>query len=658
VDGVYIARSVGAILDLIDVERVEVLRGPQGTLFGRNTIGGAISLITRKPGEEFGGEVSLTLGDDNRLDLKASVDIPLSEHARSKLSVASFNRDGYVVREDGVELGDDDTLTARAALVWDLAESLQLDLAIDATKDRENGPALTLLGINFGNPIDPDTPPIATISNVGANLMAGGPPAPCAFPGQELNLAVPGCYDSRYIQDRNFNAGTAPAFSNSDLLAASANLTWTISDNMEFRSISAVRDLDSEFSRDGDHSPLVISQFFDSLEQYQFTQEFQLLGSSERLNWILGAYYFEEDGNNINLLDFAISSFRSGGRFDNTAKAVYGQLTYDLTDQLSATVGLRYTEEDKSFLPDQIIFSNPFSGSGGPLDAPFLQPGSRILPLLEREINIEETTPTFNLAYQMNDNVLAYATYSEGFKSGGFTQRVFPPIVPPFTAPPGTPDIELIPVFDPEFVSVYELGMKYASSDNRLVVNGAIFQTEYDDLQVQVFTSVAPVTRNAGQASISGFELEAQVIPGDGWLINAGIGYVDAEYDEIDEATTFVSPENDFERVPEWSLSAAVSREFSLKNGAMLVPRVDWSYRSETFNDAFNTPLIAQDSYSLVNASIAWLSANDTQRLTIGVKNLSDEDYLVTGIAGDAFQALEGIFARQREWYVSYAYRF
>lgn len=659
VDGVYIARSVGAILDLIDVQQVEVLRGPQGTLFGRNTIGGAISLTTRKPGPELGGDVSVTVGDDDRADLSASIDIPLSDTLFSTLSVARFNRDGYVTREDGVDLGDDDTLTGRLALRWLPTANLTVDFAVDATRDRENGPAFTLININHGNPVDPQTPPMAVIHNVGANLAAGGPPVPCAVPGMELNLAVPGCYDNRYIQGDDYNAGTAPAFSELDLWGASTNISWRLNEELELRSITAFRDLDSQFSRDGDHSPLLISQFFDDLQQEQFSQEFQLLGETNALSWILGAYYFKEEGDNANLLDFAISSFRSGGAFDNEARAIYGQLTYDFAQTWSLTLGLRYTEEDKKFLPDQIIFSNPFSGTGDPqLDAPFMQPGSRVLPFVEKEIEIEETTPMVTLSHHMNDALMIYGSYSEGFKSGGFTQRVFPPIVAGFTAPPGTADIDLIPTFEPEFVEVYELGFKYASADNRFTVNGAVFHTDYDDLQVQVFTSVAPVTENAGSASIDGFELEAKLVPGGGWVFDAGVGYINASYDELDEATALFPKSNDFERVPEWTVNLAGSREFGLESGAAIVARANAAYQSQTFNDAFNTPVIAQDSYTVLDASVSWISPADTHRLTFGATNLTDEDYFVTGVAGDAFQSREVVIARPTEWYLTYKFQF
>jgi iron complex outermembrane receptor protein len=560
VDGVYVARSVGAILDIVDVERLEVLRGPQGTLFGRNTIGGAISITTVKPepGGEFGGSAAATIGNDDLLNLKATVDLPVSDTFAVRLSVASLTQDGYVKRTDGIDLGDDDTLTGRAAFAWQPNDRFSADLSIEATRDRENGPAMQLIGIDFtdlsqlqGVVLAPP-PPMAFIHNITFAAAAQGVPCAVTDPagnGITFNPAVADCYDSRYIGADGSNEGTAPAFSRTDLFGASATLSYELTDALTLKSITGWRDLDSEFARDGDHSPNRISQFYDDLSQQQLTQELQLLGSHERMNWIIGAYYFSEDGDNANILDFTVSNFRSGGRFDNEAWAVFAQGTYDLTDRLHLTVGARYTDEQKSFRPDQIIFTNYFAGisqvlpEGHPLavlDAPFLQAGERILPFLNKRIDVEEFTPMVNLSYDVSDGLMVYTSYSEGFKSGGFTQRVFPPIVAGFTAPPGTPDIDLIPTYDPEFVKVYEIGFKASMLENRLRFNGAAFHTDYEDLQVQVFNSVAPVTQNIGEASIDGIELELQAAPGAGWLIEASFAWLDASYDEIDTGITLI----------------------------------------------------------------------------------------------------------------------
>ncbi|MEZ5556942.1 MAG: TonB-dependent receptor [Pseudomonadales bacterium] len=670
VDGVYIARSVGAVLDIVDIERLEVLRGPQGTLFGRNTIGGAISITTVKPepGGALEGMVSLAAGTDDLLNAKGSLHIPMGDTAAARLSVASLNQDGYVKRTDGVDLGDDDTLTGRLAFAWEPDERFRADLNVEATRDRENGPAMRLLGIDFtdlsqlqGVVLAPP-PPMAFIHNVTTAAVAPG--VPCAATdvngnGVTYNPAVPNCYDSRYIGDDGRNQGTAPAFSETDLFGASATLRYDLSQTLTLKSITGWRDLDSEFARDGDHSPQRISQFYDDLEQQQFTQELQLLGSHERMNWILGAYYFSEDGDNVNILDFTVSNFRSGGKFDNESWALFAQMTYDLTDRLHLTAGGRYTNEEKSFLPDQIIFQNYYAGISNlvppdnplaALDAPFLQAGERILPYLRKKIDIDEFTPMVNLSYDLNDDLMLYLSYSEGFKSGGFTQRVFPPIVAGFTAPPGTPDIDLIPTYDPEFVDVYEIGFKLTTLDDRLRFNGAVFHTDYQDLQVQVFNSVAPVTQNIGEASIDGVELELQSAPGAGWLVEASLSWLKAEYDEIDTSITLIGKNYDFERVPEFTASLGVSKEWQLEDLGSLVARADWSYRSDAYNDAYNTPLLETDAYHLVDASVRWRSPAEDWSVILSGRNLGDEEYLVTGVYGTAFQAFEGMYDRGRQW--------
>ena len=672
VDGVYVARSVGAILDIIDIDRLEVLRGPQGTLFGRNTIGGAISIATRKPqpGGDFGGSLAAAAGTDSLVHLRGTVHVPVNERVALRASVASMTQDGYVDRADGIDLGNDDTIAGRVSLAFQPNDDFAALITVDMTRDRENGPAMELLGIDFtdlsqlqGVVLAPP-PPMAFIHNVTTAAMGPGQPCAATDPagnGITSNPASPNCYDSRYIGADKSNEGTAPAYSETDVFGLSATLDYNLSENLAIKSITAYRELDSDFARDGDHSPHRIAQFEDTLEQDQFTQELQLLGTYDRMNWILGLYYFSEDGDNVNTLDFTVSNFRSGGAFDNTSWAAFAQATYDMTDRLHLTLGARYTDEDKAFTPDQIIYNNYFAGfsnlvpPGNPLaalDAPFLQAGSRILPLLEKEISISEFTPMANLAFDLSDKVMLYATYSEGFKSGGFTQRVFPPIVAGFTAPPGTPDLDLIPTYEPEFVDVLEAGFKMDLLDGQLRLNGAFFKTNYEELQVQVFNSVAPVTQNIGEASIEGFELELSASPAEGWFIEGILSLLNAEYDTIDTANTLIFESNEFERVPETTASLGLSKEFSLSNAGTFLLRADWSYRSETFNDAYNTPLLETDSYSLIDASARWTNRDGDWTVIVSGTNLSDEEYLVTGVYGTAFQSLEGVYNRGRQWRV------
>lgn len=672
VDGVYVARSVGAILDIVDIDRLEVLRGPQGTLFGRNTIGGAISIATRKPqpGGTFEGHLAVAAGTDSLMRLRGTVHVPVNESVALRASVASMTQDGYVDRTDGTDLGDDDTFTGRISLAFQPNDDFAALITADMTRDRENGPAMQLIGIDFtdlsqlqGVVLAPP-PPMAFIHNVTTAAMGPGQPCAATDPagnGVTYNPASLSCYDARYVGADGSNEGTAPAYSEADVFGISATLDYSLSENLAIKSITAYRELESEFARDGDHSPHRISQFEDTLDQDQFTQELQLLGTYDRLDWILGLYYFSEDGNNVNTLDFTVSNFRSGGSFDNTSWAAFAQATYDMTDRLHLTLGARYTDEDKAFTPDQIIYNNYFAGfsnlvpPGNPLaalDAPFLQAGSRILPLLEKEISISEFTPMANLSFDLSDDVMLYFTYSEGFKSGGFTQRVFPPVVAGFTAPPGTPDIDLIPTYEPEFVDVIEAGFKMNLLDGLLRLNGAVFKTNYEELQVQVFNSVAPVTQNIGEASIEGFELELSASPAEGWFVEGSLSLLNAEYDTIDTANTLIFESNEFERVPETTVSLGLSKELSLSDVGTLMLRADWSYRSETFNDAYNTPLLETDSYSLIDASARWTNIDGDWTVIVSGINLSDEEYLVTGVYGTAFQALEGVYNRGRQWRV------
>lgn len=667
VDGVYYARSLGSILDIVEFDRVEVLRGPQGTLFGRNTIGGAINIATKRPGPEFGAKAQVTYGTDDWVDFTASLNVPLSDTLFVKLSGGTFNQDGYVVRADGVDLGDDSTLAGRLDIRWEPSDRFTADLSLDASRDRENGPAMQLIDIRFGpQTIDPSTPPFVFFNNIAATLggavpnpLPPGPPPPeCATDAAPINLANPFCYDDRYLSAVDgVNQGTAPAFSESDIFGAALTLEYNLNDVLTLKSITSYRELFAEFSRDGDHSPLTISQYFDDLEQDQITQELQILGETPdgRFDWIVGFYYFKENGSNVNLLDFLLTSFKSGGAFDNKSIAAFGQGTFDITPWMHLTAGVRWTQDTKRFLPDQVIYTfNPdTAGFLSPPQQFIFQPGTPILPGVEATREVSEVTPMVNLAIDVTDSLMVYGMYSQGFKSGGFTQRVLPPLIPNITC--GPDPVACIPGFDPEFVDVYEAGFRFVSPDNRLRVSASGFYTDYSDLQISTFTSVAPVVQNAAAATIKGFELEFQAVPVETVFIEGSVGLTDAGFDSIDPSTR-VAIDNDFERVSKWSANLGASKDFFF-GGLVATPRVDWSYRSQYFNDAFNSPQIAQDGFSLVDLNLAVRSESGLSAI-VGVKNVTDKRYLATGVFGDAFSSYEGVFDRGRQWFIRLGYEY
>lgn len=325
VDGVYVARSVGALLDLVDIERVEILRGPQGTLFGRNTIGGAISITSRKPSDEPSGNVQVTTGRYSRIDVKAVANLPLSETLFSKVSVASFNRDGYVRHlSDGRSLGDVDTLTGRLDLRWVASDNIEVNVAVEGTRERSNGPALVLADVTYqsavfnpnnlpllppGSPATPGSyvlnPPFdapvdnfTLLHNYFAALLGGQPCLSFAPYSPQSDAAA--CFSDRFITGRTSDAGTGPQFSKNDLWGAQMVIDWDLG-AAQIKSITAYREVDGSYARDGDHSPFTILHLADVLKQNQFSQELQLLGATDdnSFKYVLGLYYFNEKGNNV-----------------------------------------------------------------------------------------------------------------------------------------------------------------------------------------------------------------------------------------------------------------------------------------------------------------------------------------------------------------------
>jgi iron complex outermembrane receptor protein len=704
IDGVYLGRSVGAVLDIVDVERVEILRGPQGTLFGRNTIGGAISVTSVKPGADFEGRVGAKIGTDDRINVHAMLNVPLTDNLYSRFNVASFKQDGYVTRvADGIDLGDDDTIAARAAFRWLPTESVTVDLLVDYSRDRENGPASVLTGlqpINFDLATNPlGAPSMLVAANTIAAQLAIDPDAldtgggeffdtAQEFPFQFLacfepqNANNPFCINEQWIDPgRRLNYGTDPTFADLDVWGAAATIEWRINDDLTLRSITSHREFDGDFSGDEDATPIRGALLIDTYEQEQFSQELQLLGSgfADRLQWIVGAFYFEEDGFNLNPVRFSQVDLQSGGFFDADSWAVFAQGTWAFTDRLELTLGGRYTEDTRKYLPDQFFEAFPI----GPLpvacfgaDAPTCEVGDRVLPFVEVETRTDEFVPMVNLSYRFTDELLTYFTYSEGFKSGGFTQRIFPPEAS-------------LPSFGPETVESYEIGSKFEGWDGRLRLNAAAFFTDYQDLQLSVAdpTRVGPFVTNAGDAEILGLELEAFLsLPGS-WFVSASLGLLDLDRTRLgtgNQTIVGLTLDSRFEHVSDTTANLQIYKEIALGDWGYLTPRIEWAYRSEygtnrgnvprdgatvvgtdnPFADANGTlghgvpnPSLLADDLHLINVSVRW-DPRESLALTPGVDNLTDEEYPINGTYEDSFGWTAEIFDRGIEWYLEAVYEF
>ena len=759
IDGVYIARSVGSILDLVDIERVEILRGPQGTLFGRNTIGGAVSITSQEPADEFGGKVSALYGTDNRFEIKGSVDIPVGDTFGIKLSGAYMRQDGFITDlNDPDKLGNKDTFVGRIQTRWEPTDDLTVRASFDYTKDKSNGVAAVLIATNTNSnvfnpnrlPLLPPGPPISPFTLVGGGTAAGGgfqgllntaaappgsfppvfdyatqlfyqlnvaaarppfgspagTPADPAFagpldapvdnftllhnylvsygPGGTPGLCVsapfqpyysetanPACFGAHWAEaalGKNTVATNRPNYSDSEIWGGALNIDYNFGP-AELVSITSYREISSSFARDQDLTPFDIAFTLDEFDQWQFSQELQLKGTAidDRLSWIVGGFYSKEEVDNLNDVIFAPASVRSGGQIENKSIAAFGQATFSVTEQLALTGGLRWTKDDKTFDsgPYQFVLqSNVGPGiaygfdscpgaetaqdcpagadtDGVPATGPFSIFGNRV-----SELTIKKLTPYVNLSYDWTDDVMTYVSYSEGFKSGGFTQRVFPPLAS-------------IPTVGEEEVKVYEAGFKASLLDRMLRLNGSVFYTDYTNLQIQGFTpetGVAPVYFNAGAASIKGFELDFAATPFEGLFIEGAIGYLDAGYDELSDAVqaaTGILITNKFERVPEVTASLAAQYEYDLGPAyGSLSPRVDWSYRSKQYFNARNTEEVAQDGYSVFNGTVTYRTPEENYSIIFGVNNIFDKRYFVSAIVNDAFAAQTGTPDRGRQWYI------
>lgn len=680
VDGVYMARNLGGLLDLADVERIEILRGPQGTLFGRNTIGGAISVTTVKPGPGFSSEALVTYGSDDRIEAIGKLNIPLSDTFYTRFVGGLFKQDGYVLRTNEDRLtGDSDRITGRFAARWLASDRFTVDMNFDITRARENGVPAVVRGAVFdsqifnpeglplvppGFPLNPDGTPAAplppgvpdlgryyapqipfdlpldrfTIQHNYITTFFGGQDCLGFFvpyeQGAQGNQNNPACYGNQYFnEDQKINQGTAPTYSNYTIWGGGLNLAWE-SEHLTVRSITAYREVDSDYAREDDGSPLLIAEFQGEMRQKQFSQEIQLLGQAfdTRLHWILGGYYLMENANNpepVRLVPIDLIATR--GPIRNRSYAAFGQGTYSLTEELDITAGFRITADRKSYTPDQIITENRTGD-------PSFDPGTRLVPNEKGKQTDTEFTPMVNLSYNWTNDVMTYATFSRGFKSGGFAPRIFPPVDSVDTLKYG-----------PETVTSYEVGWKLSGFDRRLRVNGALYYSDYKDIQVQVFRAVAPVIDNGGKARIQGFELEMIANPLPGMVIESGVGLVDAKFKEIDPGAIELTLDSKFERVPKWNVNASISQEIHVPGTGMFTPRVDWAYSSGYYNDARNTEALRQPGYHMLNLSVNWdIGDNDRFSLMARVANVLDET-IVTG-----YLSPTGVFVvfpnRGREW--------
>lgn len=646
VDDVYMGRAVGGAMEFRDIGGVQVLRGPQGTLFGRNTIGGAVLLSSVAPGDEFGGTVKLQTGTDNLLQAFGAVDIPLSDTLRSRVSMGVKKRDGYVTRViDGVKLGDDNTATVKGTVVWDASPDLTVTLRGDFTDEDENGSPFVFEQIN-------ETAVFPAAVSVGAGCPGATFPPPFV-PGDIVDERC--ANNATWNLGHYTNGGSADVTSTTRTWGLSGHIDYIVNDMISLKSITAYRELRWTGVRDADNTPfdiLTTDLFSDS---NQFSQEFQAAVEADRLHGVVGAFYFDES--TFDQTDVFISpplpSVLAGGvgsrdlqfiYLDNTNWALFTQWTYDVTDALSVTGGIRYTHEKKSM---QAIITNinPWTDPNPDPLPMTIADGLFILP--DKFTNkFEAVTGTISAQYRWSDQLMTYASWSQGFKSGGFNER--------YNAPtPGNLPIQ----FDEEKADTYELGFK-ADPTGTLRLNGALFRTTYDDIQQIYRLGIVNLLFNGGKARIQGAELEFAFVPTEDLIIEGGGSYLDDQIKSVTPipgTTATITPDNALPFTPKWKLNAGIGYTLHASDSLTITPRVDGTYTSSYFFDAGNTAEVMYESTLVMDASISIENPQQLWKLTFGVQNLTDKDYRLAGNASltTATGYAEVIYARKRNWFLS-----
>jgi iron complex outermembrane recepter protein len=657
-DEVYLGRASGGALRLNDVSSIQVLRGPQGTLFGRNTVGGAVLVVSNKPDPSTtSGKIELGYGSDDLREFGIVSNLPLSDVSAVRVSAVGVLQDGYArsTSDPRIEFGKRKEYSVRGQLLVEPANNMRFIATLDYMHQRNtNVPAVALADTAF------DTPPsgLGTLYN---GFVA--PTSPTGF----LTPANLGSLDPIRT------GGNGKTADNADVWGVSLTGEIEVADNVDLKLITSYRDMKANFASDNDGTIHRIAQTDDRLDQNQFSQEIQLSGKTDRLQWIVGAYYFREIANDFNRVSVVPGSYNAlealpvnlpngpgapvpcalqtfipipgtpfrapppgfglGCPFNiaNTTVDIeldvttnvksrnfagYGQLTYNLSDALSVTAGLRWTYEKKNFFASTLNRAVTARLGG----IPFFS----VQPFNDSE-SWSEFTPKLGLEYKASDDALVFASYSRGFKSGTFNGRATDPAA--------------LGSVDPEVVDAFEVGTKLDLADRTVRLNGSLFYNKYSDIQLVVTANqnnqLINQFLNAAKADIYGGELELTVVPTDGLTLNGSLGYAKSEIKELDAvvvANSSIREGNVLKKTPDWTYSIGAQYVVPISIGE-LSARASYSYQSKIFHDPGNLPQTLEGGYGLLDASLGLKLENPGLTISVYGQNLTDKTY-----AGTIFQ--------------------
>lgn len=699
IDDVYYPQLTGAIFDLLDVERVEILRGPQGTLTGRNSAGGAIKFYSKKPDGGGSGFVEASYGSRNRISLRAAADFSIAENLAMRLSGVFKDQEGYVDRIDygcrfpasGIpstnagggdcvlsKLGGVGYQALRGIVRWEPSDRIELTVSADYVKDERTIAGEVLL--NTGPVPAPNT---AVNGVVLSNQFLCGRFCNYATTGQpaavwQPALFIPGLgfIDPLRAAGTRLAATSGTDRSDYNSWGLSANLKIDLTDTIQLTSITGYREFDTEFYTDDDLTPINTNFGRNFLSNESFSQELRLnFAPTEAINVTVGGYYFEQDSVYDSFQDIRYVSvfplqFRQPDPTHAEAKAAFANLGWEITEALTLNLGARYTDEKKAQTYFRLNldgtvnrFLDPVGAASG-IGAPGALSGSTA------RYSADRLDYRAALDYRLSDALLVYASIATGFKGGGSNPRPFNPA-------------QLI-AFNPEKVTAYEVGFKSDFFDRRVRLNGAAFFNDYTDLQIPVNacpTAPCAARLNAGDAEVKGFELELTARPAEGFLIDAALSYIDQKLvaSSLNPAATFtgvvidgtvvgrnpggVVP-GDPPPVPRWKFNAGAQYAIPLGGSGSLTPRLDVAYQARQYTGPSVVGGVRSrnfiPSFTTLNGRLTWQNEEEDLSISLEVTNITDEYYYLSRFnllgAGAGFD--KALPAAPREWAVTVKKKF
>ena len=608
-DGIYVARAAAGLFDLFDINRVEVLRGPQGTLYGRNATGGVINIIPNAPDPKaLGANLAGEYGNYNFFRLEGMINVPLGAAGwAARVSGLYAKRDGFTVNTNADaasrgfgRLDSKDIWAVRGQIAYDGASPLTARLAVEYIHDDSNLPAYKYLN-------RPDALPTADFGGF------GGTPAELRTVNQGFELAIPGA--SRGV-------GTNADVFKTYQLGASLHLNYDFG-NVQLSSISGYRRTQFNYLDDGDGSDVFYVNYIQQDDSKQYSQELQLSGKAGQFDWLLGGFWFKETGTSFIALPFPLGFdlpffIQIDGSARTDALAAFGEVRWHAADRLTLTVGARYSHEKR--------------GAKYRYEVNF---GAPNVVNQDLEATFNAVTPRFVVNYEATNRINVYASATRGFKSGGFNL------------------LAVQPGFAPEKVWSFEGGVKASFADGKGNLNANLFYVDYKDIQVGQIINLSSVLTNAAKATLKGAEIEFLARPVAALEIGATLAYLDARYDKFctgdpTQPSAPVNPDcsaanpidlagNRFPRAPEWTATTSVQYTAGLGSAGKLMLRGDLRFQSLTYFTQFNRRLISQPAYEIVNGRITWSSADD--RFSVGgfVNNVFDKTYFSEVLESGAF---------------------